>query len=157
LNNIKEALQYFHKSLASNFVLSIMAMTLAGLLIRVPANEVEGLFRLGYGLPFDGIIQVFIWSSIISALMTIFASDIWFSKIMLLWRMVILSILSVAVSIGFARVFNWIPIDNREAWIIFLGFFILGFGGGFATMIAKTKLDDKRYNKQLSDYKSKEV
>jgi len=148
----KNAVKLFLQQSSANFVLAVMAMTLAGLLMGSAGGE-EGLFRLGEGLAFEGLIQIFLWSCIISGLMTVLTSDIWFRKIMLLWRVVALMLLAVAVSAGFVIVFRWFPIDAWEAWATFLGIFILCFGGGLVTMVAKTKIEDSRYNKLLSEYK----
>ena len=151
----KSAFKLFYLNLSSTFISSVMAIVLAGMLFVDSETVQGGLFRLDEGLAFEGIIQIFLWSCVISGLTVVLASDIWFSKIMLLWRAAVLMFLAVAVSVGFAIVFRWFPLDAWGAWATFLVFFILGFGGGLATAVAKTKMDDRRYNKLLSEYKSK--
>lgn len=145
----------FCEHLAKTFVSAILAITFAGICLVDTTSEHEGLFRLGEGLAFEGIIQIFIWSCIISGLITVLISDMWLSKRMLLWRAAALTILAVAVSVGFAVVFRWFPLDAWEAWATFLIFFIVGFGGGLVTMLGKTKIEDRYYNKLLAEYKSK--
>jgi len=150
----KNIAKLFSQHLTTTFVPAILSITLAGMLLVDEVAEHEGLFQLNGGLTFEGIIQIFIWSCIISGLITVLTSDIWFGKIMLLWRVAVLMILAVAVSVGFATWFHWFPLGAWEAWATFLAFFIAGFGGGLITMIAKTKIEDRRFNKLLSEYKS---
>jgi hypothetical protein len=151
----KSAFKLFYLNLSSTFISSVMAIVLAGMLL-VDSETVQGeLFRLGEGLSYEGIIQIFLWSCVISALTVVLASDIWLGKIMLLWRAAVLMFLAVAVSVGFAIVFRWLPLDAWEAWAAFLVFFIVGFGGGLSVAVAKTKMEDRRFNKLLSEYKSK--
>ena len=63
--------------------------------------------------------------------------------------------LGIAVTVAFAIIFRWLPSDAWEAWMGFVSFFAVSFGIGLAAMIVKTKIEDSRYNKLLSDYKSK--
>ncbi|MCL2387503.1 MAG: hypothetical protein FWC89_08155 [Defluviitaleaceae bacterium] len=151
----KNVTTIFGRTVATTFTPAILAVTVAGLRLVDSAGTYDGLFQLGGGLTFEGIVQLFIWSCIISGLITVLTSDIWFSKVMLLWRVALLMFLAIAVSVGFIVVFRWFPLDIWEAWAAFLVFFIVGFGGGLITMIAKTKIEDGRYNKLLSEYKSK--
>jgi MFS family permease len=155
LDENKNVIKIFIEHLSTTFIATIMVITLTGMWTVDATGVYDGLFRLSEGLAFEGIVQIFIWSCIISALVTALTSDIWFSKIMLLWRVVALMFLAVAVSVGFAIVFRWFPLDAWEAWVTFLVFFIVGFGGGLVAMVAKTKIEDRRYNKLLSEYKSK--
>ena len=150
----KSAFKLFCLNLSSTFISSVMAIVLAGMLLVDSENVQDGLFRLGEGLAYEGVIQIFIWSCVISGLTVILASDMWFGKIMLLWRAAVLMFLAVAVTVGFAIVFRWFPIDMWEAWATFLAFFIIGFGGGLTVAVAKTKIEDRRFNKLLSEYKS---
>ena len=151
----KSAFKLFYLNLSSTFISSVMAIVLAGMLFVDSENVQGGLFRLGEGLAYEGVIQIFIWSCVISGLTVVLVSDIWFGKIMLLWRAALLMFLAVVVSVGFAIVFRWFPLDAWEAWTTFLVFFIIGFGGGLAVAVAKTKIEDRRFNKLLSEYKSK--
>ncbi|MCL1882397.1 MAG: hypothetical protein FWF81_01410 [Defluviitaleaceae bacterium] len=151
----KSAFKLFYLNLSSTFISSVMAIVLAGMLFVDSENVQSGLFRLGEGLAYEGVIQIFLWSCVISGLTVVLTSDIWFGKIMLLWRAAVLMFLAVAVTALFVFVFRWFPLDVWEAWATFLAFFIIGFGGGLAVAVAKTKIDDRRFNKLLSEYKSK--
>ncbi|MCL2357854.1 MAG: hypothetical protein FWC70_12010 [Defluviitaleaceae bacterium] len=145
----------FGRNLSATFVSAMMPITLAGMLFVDSEAVHEGLFQLSGGITFEGIVQIFIWSCIISGLMVALTSDIWFGKIMLLWRVAVLMLSAIVVSAGFAVAFRWFPLNVWEAWATFLVFFIAGFGGGLATLVAKTKIEDKRYNRLLSEYKFK--
>jgi len=149
-------LRIFYQGLLEAFAITILITTLVGSSALSTISSSEGLFRLDEGLAFEGIIQLFIWSCVISSLVTVLTSDIWFSKILLLWRVAVLMLLGVVVSIAFAIVFRWFPLDSWEAWSTFLIFFVVGFGTGLTALIIKTKIEDNRYNKLLSNYKSKQ-
>ena len=150
----KSVYKIFYQNLASCFASSIMGITLAGMAFTNSETMNDGLLRLGEGLPFEGILQFFLWSCILSGLTVVLAEDIWFSKVMLLWRLAVLILLAVAVSALFAIVFRWFPLDSWETWATFLGFFTVCFGGGLTVAVVKTRIEDRRYNKLLSEYKS---
>ncbi|MCL1878126.1 MAG: hypothetical protein FWF80_04645 [Defluviitaleaceae bacterium] len=154
MNEKKSFFKSFYQNLASCFTSSIMGITLARMAFSEMMND--GLFRLNEGLPFEGILQFFLWSCILSGLTVVLTEDIWFGKVMLLWRLAVLMLLAVAVSVGFAIVFRWFPTDLWYAWAAFMGFFTVGFGSGLVVAVIKTKRTDRRYNKLLSDYKSKQ-
>jgi len=151
----KSILSLFGRNVATTFTPAILAMTFAGLVVRRDAEIQEGMFALYGGLAFENIIQIFIWACVISLPITVLASDIWFKKMMLLWRVVVVTILVMAATVTFAIVFRWIPLDSWEAWFGFISVFTVSFGIGLAAMIAKAKFEGRRYNKLLSNYKSK--
>ena len=139
------------------FAYALIAISVTGWIAGDAVKEYSGLFSLGsVGLSYQSIMQIFILSVIISFIVALLCSDIVFRKTMLLWRYILIWFLSLISSGVFAAVFRWLPLDSWGGWVI-LGisltvFFIIGAFG----MIAKTKLEEKRYNKLLSDYKAKQ-
>jgi len=150
----KSIAKTFYNHLSTTFMFAILAMALTGLVTSDSVEQV-GLFVTDAGLSFSGILQLLLWSSVISLLGMVLTSDIWFKKVMLLWRVVVLFFLGIATSIAFATIFQWIPTDSWRAWAGFISFFVIGFGAGLAAILVKVKIKDRRYNKLLSEYKSK--
>lgn len=155
MNGKKSILKQFISDLGVIFIPSILGITIAGMLVGNPEAMYGGLLGLAGGLAFESILQIFFWSCVLSALSVVLTSDIWFVKIRLLWRVIVMLLLSIAATALFAFVFHWFPTDLWEAWAGFLISFSLTFGTGLFIMVAKTKIEDKRYNKLLTDYKSK--
>ncbi|MCL2226009.1 MAG: hypothetical protein FWB97_00035 [Oscillospiraceae bacterium] len=152
----KRIVNLIYQNTITSFALSILAISATGWMLGDSQIEFGGIFRLGSaGLSFQSIAQIFALSLALGVLNTLLTSDLLFRKVMLLWRMVSLLFLGVVSCIIFAIVFRWFPLNMWEAWAAFLGFFVGGFGLGSLGMIAKTKIEDKRYNKALSNHKLK--
>ncbi|MCL2216797.1 MAG: hypothetical protein FWB91_07220 [Defluviitaleaceae bacterium] len=150
----KSIVSIFFQHITAAFALSVIALSVTGWLLGDSQIEYDGLFRLGSaGLSFESLAQMFAFSVVISILETVLTSDIFFKKAMLLWRMILLLFFGIVSCVVFAVVFRWFPLDIWEAWAAFLTFFVVGFGLGCFVLIAKTKLEDRRYSKLLSDYK----
>jgi len=140
-----------------SFAMAIIAVSIFGWTRASEAIQGVGMLRLGSeGLAFQSIAQLFAWALVLAIMITLLTSDIFFKKVMLLWRVIALLFLGIVTSAAFAFIFRWFPLDNFEAWAGFLIFFGVGFGGGLFAMVAKVKIEDKRYSKLLSEYKSKE-
>ena len=148
--------QIFMQITIITFAYAIIVISLTGWFFGEGALERSELFALGSaGLPFQSIMQIFILSVIIGLISAMLISDIIFKKTMLLWRYIFIWFSCLVASGIFAAVFRWLPLNLWGAWIMFiLGltiFFIIGASG----MALKTKLEEKRYNKLLSEYRTK--
>lgn len=150
--NIRDFLKLFYQDAASTFTMAIVTMSLAGIASRNTAGS-EYVFVLRGGISFEMIIQFFLWSCIMSTLVTVLTSDIWFRQVMLIWRVAIVGVVGSAITIAFATIFSWIPLDNPTAWAFFLGFFTVGFGSGLGFLLITTKIKDKQYNQLLTEYR----
>jgi len=151
----KSIISIFFAHLASTFMAAIIAVSIAGWVGGGNVFEGAGLLRLGnQGLAFSSIAQLFAWSIVLSAFITLLTSDVILKKTMLLWRVLLLLLLGILTSVAFAVIFRWFPLGSWEAWAGFLIPFAVGFGGGLFLMVAATKAADKQYEKLLSDYKS---
>ena len=143
--------------ITTTFALSIIVISITGWALGDAQMEHAGLFRLGSaGLAFQSIAQVFALSIVFSVIVTLLSGDIFFKRIMLLWRVVLTLFLCMVTGVAFALIFSWIPAGMWEAWAAFLGSFILSFLIAFFAAWIKTKLEDRRYEKQLSDYKMRQ-
>ncbi|MCL2421834.1 MAG: hypothetical protein FWD03_08255 [Defluviitaleaceae bacterium] len=147
------------QNIALTFTFTIIASAISGWMMWHFAPEYLEfpIYNLGRdGLSYEGIAQFFAFSVIVSVMSVLLTEDILLKKVMLLWRCVLLLFLILVTCGLFVVIFRWFPLDNREAWIGLVttlsGFFVLGF----TPMIVKTWLEDRRYGKLLSDYKSKQ-
>ncbi|WP_395019007.1 hypothetical protein [Robinsoniella peoriensis] len=78
-----------------------------------------------------------------------------FQNVMMLWRTVIMVVLSVLVILIFVICFGWFPLDFWPAWVGFFISFGLCFLGSTILMVIKTKLEQKKYDRLLKVYKEK--
>ena len=150
----KQILRLTFKHSRETFALTIICLAITGLAVGDAVPDV-GMFAVGYaGLSYHVIVQVFAWSWLVGVLITLFASDLFFKKTMMLWRRAILLFLGIASAAVFAFVFEWFPRDTWVPWVVFLAVFGLCFGIGLFAMCIKTKHEDRKYEKLLSDYKA---
>jgi len=151
----KSIMGIFWGHFTSMFIAAIIAVSIAGWLNSGNEAATSGLLQLGReGLAFSSIAQLLGWSLVLSILTTLLTSDVILKKVMLLWRAVALIILGIISTVIFAVIFQWIPNNEWMAWVAFLIFFTVPFGGGLLGMVAATKAADKHYNQRLNDYRS---
>ena len=146
------------QQITTTFALAIITASIAGWVMGdATGMGNEGFFRLGSaGMAYQSIAQMFGLTTVLSILIVLLTDDRFFKKVMLLWRIVLLLFLCTVTSAAFALTFRWIPHDSWEAWTAFLGAFIGSFLLGFLAALIKTKIDDRRYERQLSNYKMKQ-
>jgi len=153
----KNIVSLLYRNTLEMFGIAVIAVSIAGWAGGGDVATGAGLLLLGgEGLAFQTLAQLFVWSLTLSILVTLLTSDILLGKVMLLWRLIVLLLLAIAASGTIAFIFRWFALDDLAAWAGFLIFFGVAFGGGLFAMVAKVKLEDKRYSKLLSEYKSKE-
>jgi len=107
------------------------------------------------GLYFPIIAQLLAFCIIVSIMEIVITSDLLFKNMLLLWRYILLLFLTLVTCGIFVIVFDWFSIDNWVAWTGLMTTLTVFFVIGTVPMIVKTKLEDRRYHKLLSDYKSK--
>lgn len=143
--------KYVEKIL-TNFAISLIAVSLVGWVVGEEAR-VEGIMSLaGVGIPYTGMLQLLLFSvlmTIVSQLLVRLTK-----KILLLWYIVLQLITTYIMTIVFIIVFRWFPIELGEAWIAFTIAFFIITGVLAMTMFIATKLEDRKYQKQLSEYKA---
>jgi len=157
MNEEKNIFSVFFQHTIVTFAYSIIAMTVTGLILTGYRELHEVLSILGReGLAYQSVAQIFALSAVLGALITLLTSDIILKNVMLLWRCALLLFLALVTCGLFIVIFHWFPLDLWQAWIGFISFFVTFFMIGLGAMIVKTKLEDKRYEKLLSDYKAKQ-
>jgi len=138
------------------FAISILILIFLATFFGDGAKELSPLFRLGSeGLASSTILQFLLSSVIITALKEFFFSERIFKELMTLWRTVLMLFSIFISSIIFIILFKWFPLDYAWGWAGFL----ICFGGSCITisafLIIKTKIESKRYEVLLDDYKRK--
>jgi len=154
-NKNKEILDFAAQTLIL-FAFSILILILLASLFGESARQLSPLFQLGSkGLASSTIMQFLLSSAIITALKKFFFSERIFKRLMTLWRTVFMLFSIFISSVIFIITFNWFPLDYAMGW----AGFIICFGGSCiiisAFLIIKTKIESKRYNAMLDDYKRK--
>jgi len=145
-------------NIAISFACSIMAVSLTGRLGGDSVLEASGLFALGNsGLSYQTIFQFLGLSAVMGTLITLLMSDRVLKKVMLLWKFVIMWFLLLASTTSFAIVFRWFPLNLWSAWASFIISVTLGFAIGSIVMIVAVKLENKKYDKLLNDYKANQI
>ena len=138
------------------FAVAIITISIVGWMLSDVSDEWEVSLLSSEGLSYESIAQFFLFALIFSVLSTLLLGDIFLKKILLLWRLVILYVMTAMLCAIFALVFQWFPFDMASAWLSYLGLFTLGFGLGIFGLIIKTMRMDLKYKKLLSDYKTKQ-
>jgi len=149
---------FIHNILAT-FVPSILVFSLVGWVLsqisgEAAFNDIQTIYGRD-GLTYHSIAQIFALSVILGALNTVFLSEIFLKKIMLLWRYVMFIFISLVVLYIFAVVFKWLPTDLWIAWVMMPVCFVVFFLLSSAPFIIATRLKDRRYEKLFSEYKTK--
>ena len=159
MDDKKNIASLLFQSITMIFTCTIVTSCIAGWIFwnLTPGYQVFHINNIGNdGLSYPVIAQFFAFSIIIGVMSVLLTEDILFKKVMLLWRCVLLLFLTLVVCGLFVVIFRWFPLDSWEAWVGLITplsvFFILGF----TPMIIKTWLEDRRYHKLLSNYKSKQ-
>jgi hypothetical protein len=140
------------------FSLSIIAITISGMLIRLfgqDLRDVSTLFILNSGLQYSTILQVAGFSLIISFFSVLLFSEYIQTKINFLFRGLLLLLATLVVTSIFAIIFNWFPQDNIQGWISFVLCTIGCFAVSFTLTLLKLKLEGKKYAKLLEGYKKR--
>jgi len=140
------------------FSLSIIAITIAGILITLygqDMRELSTLFLLNNGLQYNTILQVAGFSLIISIFSVLLFSENIQTKINFLFRGILLLLSTLITTSIFAIIFNWFPQDNIQGWIGFVLCTIACFVFSFTLTLVKLKFEGKKYAKLLADYKKR--
>jgi len=141
------------------FAMSILAMTLAGLLIARYTPEVHGISTLfalkGMGLPYSGILQIAGLAFMLAVLCVLITSDRFLVKMRFLSRFFLFLLAAFFTISIFALIFKWFPLDNASAWISFTLSTLICFVIASGITLLRFKLQDKKYNRLLQNFKDR--
>jgi len=140
------------------FAVSIIFVSVAGFFQGDSAKAYSTLYSLGkQGISYITLCQLLFSSFMISILNSIFFSEKLFGDMMVLMRAVWMLVCTIIVIIFCIFVFDWFPVDFVPGW---LGFF-LSFGICFiistGVMVIKTRIESKKYEELLENYKNKKT
>ena len=151
----KSTLKEFLQLATAAFTGAVLIMSVVGWLAGGVTEETSAMFDLvDLGLSYLTIFQIFIFAIVNGGISLIVAMI--FKNRMLLWQLIVTMFVCLVVSGIFAVGFRWIPLDSWEAWLWFVASFVGVFVIIAAAMIVRTTLTDRRYEKLLSNYKTKQ-
>jgi len=138
------------------FAISILILIILAYLFGDMAQNTSPLYQMGSrGLASSTMLEFLLSSAIITALKNVFFSQLIFKKLMTLWRTVLMLFSILIASIIFIIIFEWFPLNYAMGWAGFL----ICFGGSCLVisvfLIIKTKIESRRYEALLDDYKKK--
>ena len=148
----------FLKEFATIFTLMILCTSLTGKLILGYYPEIQyssSLFSLGVGLPYTTILQSAFFALIMSAVTRFLFSEKVALKIPFIFRSLLYLFVTLLTASVFSLIFKWIPANNIQAWLYFFLFFFVFYFIAIGLSFIILKIEDKKYNKLLANYKNK--
>ena len=140
------------------FTFSILSMTIAARIVTRFSPEVKNLstlFTLGEaGLSFNTILQIAGFSLLLDFFMVLIFSEIFIKNMRFLRRTVHFSYVSLLTLSVFSLVFKWFPANDPLAWLGFILSTIICFAASIGLTLLKLKLEGKKYNRLLANYKA---
>jgi hypothetical protein len=155
----KDAFSGFFARVLLTFALTLIAVSIAGTIIGAyfaEAAELSSLFRLGsLGLSYATVAQLFLYAVLITGLRWLIFSCPVFGGMMVLWKTALWLLGVFLTGAAFCAAFAWIPVAMWQAWIGFVLSTGICLSLCVAGMALKTKLETKKFEKLLSDYKER--
>jgi len=146
----------FLNQVLTTFGISIIAISIVGWSMGDVTKGIEGLLSMGRdGLSYVSLLQVLIFSITQGIFRIITGSDLFIKKMMLLWRVTLMFLLSIISAIILSILFHWFPTESFEAWMGFIISMTACFAFGLIFMLVILKLENKKYDELLSNYKIK--
>ena len=152
---ISEILRYF----GTIFSLAILVISLVVWQVTLYFPDVQNVSTLfvsgGIGLSFGTIMQIAGFSIILAFFSVLLFSERFIKKMRFLYR-TFLFLLAILLTFSvFAIVFKWFAVDDIGAWIGFVLSTIFCFSISIGLTLLKFKLEKKKYNKLLANYKER--
>jgi len=140
------------------FAITILAMSIAGIMVAhfyPEAKNESTLFALGKaGMPYSTILQLAGFSLILAVVSVLLLSEYFFVKMRFLHRVLFLILSALLVSLVFSVIFKWFPVNSLQAWLRFVLSTFISFAVSSCLTLIKFKLEGKKYNKLLANYKA---
>jgi len=142
----------FIGNVMSNFGIVVFVTSTVAFLVGEEAREEVGMMSLaGIGMAYVSILQLFLYTLLVTTIAYIFSFMV--KKMLIIWRFAIQLCLIIIFTILFAVLFRWFPINDSIAWISFLVSFTVCMTISMLLVLLKLKLDNKKYQRQLYEYK----
>ena len=140
------------------FTLSVLAISLAGLLVARFAPDTQDISSLfasgGTGLSYNVILQIAGFSLVLAAFTILLISDRVITKMRFFLRILLLFFSAFVSFSGFAIVFKWFPANDPLLWLGFLLSTVVCFALSLGLTLLKFKLEGKKYDRLLANYKA---
>jgi len=142
----------------TNFAVALLTITFVSWIVGNSKyvdeiREMGGIMELaGIGISYAAIGQLILFSALLTCVEFILNKKL--KRVLLMWHYVLRLTFIIVATVIFIIVFKWFPLDSGEAWISFIGAFFICLVGGTLFMVIKTKMDDRKYGKQLLEYKA---
>ncbi|MFT4143877.1 MAG: hypothetical protein QM644_05425 [Mobilitalea sp.] len=136
------------------FAIDILLLILFAALFGEGARNVSTMYQFGSkGLATSTILQFFLSAATISLIQRIFFSEKIFKQLLVILRTTYMLICILITHIVYILLFQWFSYDDYYAWISFLTCFVGGFVLGLLFMLLKRRLENRKYDELLSNYK----
>lgn len=136
------------------FSIDTLILMILAALVGEEAKGLSTIYQLGNkGLASTTLAQFLLSSVTIVLIRNLFLSVNLFKKLCTLMRTILMVICILLSHILYIILFGWFSLDNHVAWISFFALFAGGFSLGLLIMVLKLKLDNRQYDRLLSQYK----
>ena len=147
------------REFATVFTLLILCFSFMRKLVSVIFPDIQNLSSMfaleGAGLPYPTILQAFTFALIMAFISRLLFSGIIDIKLQYIYKHIIFLFTTLITTIIFSILFNWFPVNNIQAWLLFIPFFFMACIIAIGLSFLLLKLEDKKYNKLLENYKNK--
>jgi len=148
------------RAFTTTFTWAILAMCVVGMLNVRYSSEARRYMPAffdfgGAGMPFASILQIAGFSLVMAFFAELFFSERFFAKMRFFWRGFFLCVATLLTCSVFAVIFGWFPVHSPRSWIVFALATVFCFALSFALLLAKRKLEGRRYDRLLANYKAR--
>lgn len=128
--------------------ITIILLNVFCLIFGNEAKSVSSIFTYGSkGIAISTMFEFFLAIALIIIMRFIFMTDFLIKKMPLYARIIMMFLSVLIIIISFVFIFNWFPVREVSAWIMFFLCFVLSCG--ISTVISI--ISEKRENKKLED------
>jgi hypothetical protein len=149
----------FLKEFAKIFAITIITFSLVGKIIANSKTEILVFSTIntldGTGLPYSTVIQLIGFSLIMAAVSGFLFSAYSKTKMLFKWRTFLFLLAAFFTTLIFSFVFKWFPVNDIRSWFLFIPAFFVAYAIAIGVSLLLMRLEDKKYNKLLEEYKSK--
>ena len=155
-NTEKPFFSELFQAFTATFTLSVLAISLTSLLVfrfTADAQDIPALFTSGN--TFIIILQIAGFALVMSFFCVLIITERFILKMRFWLRLLLLLFLAMFTFAVFVIIFNWFPTDNLQNWIGFVICTIICYIFSVSLTLLKFKLEGKKYDKLLSNYKER--
>jgi len=139
------------------FTSTVLAISIVGMVFfrfEPGLQETSSLFALApLGLTYNAILQIFGSSVILTGVFIFLFSEQFFYKMRFLLRLIIFLLMTLLIFALSAIIFKWFPVNEPMNWLRFFISAFICFFLSIGLALVKRKLEGKKYNMLLENYK----